>query len=98
MRFFGRGEVAAPAWELSSLMRTRVRSLSRATARPLGGEGSKATDRARGLGDSPDVLRAAQGCSHLRCRAAPPWSAEAYGRICSRARPGASRCCRADLV
>ena len=52
-------------------MRTRARSPSRATARPLGGEGSKATDRARGLGDSPDVLRAAQGCSHLRGQAGP---------------------------
>ena len=50
-------------------MRTRARAPSRATARPLGGESSTATGRARGLGDSPDVLHAAQGCSHLRCRA-----------------------------
>jgi len=63
-------------------MRTRARSPSRATARPLGGEGSKATDRARGLGDSPDVLRAAQGCSHLRCWAAPG-RARRRGAACS---------------
>ena len=60
----------------------RARSLSRASARPLGGEGSKATDRARGLGDSPDVLRAAQGCSHLRCQAAPG-RARRRGAACS---------------
>ena len=60
----------------------RARSLSRASARPLGGEGSKATDRARGLGDSPDVLRAAQGCSHLRCRAVPG-RARRRGAACS---------------
>ncbi len=63
-------------------MRTRARAPSRATARPLGGEGSKATDRARGLGDSPDVLRAAQGCSHLQCRAAPG-RARRRGAACS---------------
>ena len=73
---------AAPPWKLSSLMRMRARSLSRASARPLGGEGSKATDRARGLGDSPDVLRAAQGCSHLRCQAAPG-RARRRGAACS---------------